>query len=114
MIQGNQIMAQPNVEQITKTSANILTESGRASSAALQELSKAYQEMATRNASNLTAAIQALTAIKNPAEFIDLQQKLIKDGVQAAVSDGQNIAHLTAAVFAAAFEPVKKQIEAVH
>jgi hypothetical protein len=34
--------------------------------------------------------------------------------VQAAVTDSQNIAHLTAAVFTAAFEPVKKQIEAMQ
>ena len=45
---------------------------------------------------------------------IVIQQKLIKDGVQAAVADSQNIAHLTAAVFTAAFEPVKKQIEAMQ
>jgi hypothetical protein len=52
--------------------------------------------------------------VKNPAEFIELQQRLIKDGVEAAVSDSQRIAHLTAAVFTAAFEPVKKRIEAVQ
>ena len=52
--------------------------------------------------------------MKSPAEFIEVQQKLIKDGVQAAVSDSQNIATLTAAVFTAAFEPVKQQIEAVQ
>jgi hypothetical protein len=39
---------------------------------------------------------------------------LIKDGVEAAVRDSQHIAQLTAAVFTAALEPVKKQIEAVQ
>jgi hypothetical protein len=52
--------------------------------------------------------------VKNPTEFFELQQKLIKDGVQAAVSDSQKIAHLTAAVFTSAFEPIKKQIESMH
>ena len=50
--------------------------------------------------------------MKNPVEFIELQQKLIKEGVEAAVSDCHHIAQLTSAVFTAAFEPVKKQIEA--
>jgi phasin family protein len=91
-----------------------LTESGNASKTAVQELTKAYQDLATKNAKNLTAAIQRLSAAKNPVEFIGLQQKLIKEGVEAAVSDYRRIAQLTSAVFTAAFEPVKKQIEAAQ
>jgi hypothetical protein len=37
--------------------------------------------LATKNAKNLTAAMQALAAVKSPAEFIELQQRLIKEGV---------------------------------
>ena len=77
-------------------------------------MTKAYQELATKNAKNLTAAIQALSAVKSPTQFVELQQKLIKDGVEAAVSDSRHIAQLTTSVFTAAFEPVKKQIEAVQ
>jgi phasin family protein len=91
-----------------------LTESGNASKTAVQELTKAYQDLTTKNAKNLTAAIQRLSAAKNPGEFIELQQKLIKEGVEAAVSDYRRIAQLTSAVFTAAFEPVKKQIEAAQ
>ena len=101
-------------ETIMKGGAEALTESGNASRAAIQELTKAYQELATKNAKNLTAAVQALSAVKSPTEFIELQQKLIKDGVEAAVADSRHIAQLTTAVFTAAFEPVKKQIEAVQ
>ena len=125
-------MADPNVENISKTSADALakssraaeafmkggaealTESGNASRAAVQELTRAYQELATKNGKNLTAAVQALSAVKSPTEFFELQQKLIKDGVEAAVADSRHIAQLTTAVFTAAFEPVKKQIEAVQ
>src|SRR5271157_2870486 len=101
-------------EKIVKGNAEALTESGNASRAAVQELTRAYQELATKNAKNLTAAMQALAAVKSPAEFIELQQRLIKEGVEAAVSDSQRIAQLTTAVFTAAFEPVKKQIEAAQ
>src|SRR5208283_388528 len=94
--------------------AHAMGESARASRAAIQELTKAYQELATKNAKNLTDAMQALAAVKSPAEFMELQQRLIKEGVEAAVSDTQHIAQLTTAVFTAAFEPVKKQIEAVQ
>ncbi len=101
-------------ETIMKGGAEALTESGNALRAAAQELTKAYQELATKNAKSLTAAVQALSAVKSPTEFIELQQKLIKDGVEAAVGDSRHIAQLTTAVFTAAFEPVKKQIEAVQ
>ena len=101
-------------EKITKENADALTESGTASRTAAQELTRAYQELATKNAKNLTAAMQALAAVRSPAEFIELQRRLIKEGVEAAVSDSQHIAQLTTAVFTTAFEPVKKRIEAVQ
>ena len=91
-----------------------LTDSASASRAAAQELTKAYQELAAPNANNMNAAMQALVAVKSPTEFIELQQRLIKEGGEAAVRDSQHIAQLTTAVFTAAFEPVKKRIEAVQ
>ena len=101
-------------EKIVTGSAEALAESGNASRAAVQELTRAYQELASKNVKNLTAAMQSLAAVKSPTEFMELQQRLIKEGVQAAVSDSQRIAQLTTAVFTAAFEPVKKQIEAAQ
>jgi phasin family protein len=108
-----------NADAMTETGnastvAVALTDSGNASRAAIQELTTAYQKLATKNVKNLTAAIQALSSAKNPSQFMELQQKLIKDGVEAAVSECRHIAQLTTAVFTAAFEPVKKQIEALQ
>jgi hypothetical protein len=102
------------VESIVKTTAEAVRDSGASSVAAFQELAKAYQELASRNAENLTAAMQALAAVKSPTEFFALQQRLMTEGVEAAVADGQQIAKLTSAVFAAAFAPVQKQIEALQ
>jgi hypothetical protein len=68
-------------EKIVRGNAEALTVSGNASRAAIQELTRAYQELA------------------------------IKEGVEAAVTDSRHIAQLTTAVFTAAFEPVKKQLE---
>ena len=55
-------------ETVMKGNADALIESGNASRAAVQELTKAYRELATKNARNLTAAMQAL------AEFIELRR----------------------------------------
>ena len=62
----------------------------------------------------LAAAMRALASVKSPPEFMELQQRLIREGVEAAVTDGQHIAQLTTAVFNAAFEPPKNQIEGMH
>nr|WP_294529150.1 phasin family protein [uncultured Rhodopila sp.] len=106
--------AQTAAESIVKGNPEAVTSSGYAASAALQELTKAYQELAAKNAANLTAAIHVLSGVKTPAEFLTAQQKLLAEGVEAVVADSQTIAKLTFAVFTAAFEPVKAQIEALQ
>lgn len=83
---------------------------GKAAASGFQELMQAYQSMARRNTEKLTMSMQALAAVKTPTEFIELQQKLLTEGVAAAVSDGATIGKLTTAAFAAAFEPMRKQM----
>jgi hypothetical protein len=60
------------------------------------------------------AAIACFASVFAAAHSIELQQRLIKEGVETAVGDSQRIGQLTTAVFTAAFEPVKKRIEAVQ
>jgi hypothetical protein len=103
-----------NTAPAAETAASVPLETGNAARAAFQELTQAYQELATRNVENLQSAIQALIAVKSPSQFIEVEQRLITEGVQAAVSDSQNIAKLTAAVFTAAFEPVKQHIQSLQ
>jgi hypothetical protein len=110
-------MTSAAVEHVaTPTKANIaaMAKSEDAAVAGFHELAEAYQALATKNAEKLTASIQALAAVKTPVEFIEVQQKLIKEGVASAVSDSTKIGNLTAAVFTAAFAPVKKQFEALQ
>ena len=119
--QAAEQFAEASAEVLTKSSeaadtamrdtAAALTENGNASRAAIQQLTRAYQELATKNVNKLTAAMRALATVKSPAEFIDTQQRLIKEGVETSVSDSHRIAQLSTAVFTAAFEPTKKQAE---
>ena len=110
-------MSIPTIDEITattKANADELTKSGNAAIAGFQELAKAYQDLATKNADRLTASIQALAAVKTPTEFVELQQKLIKEAVDAAIADSKKISDLTTSVFNKSFEPVKLQVEAVQ
>jgi phasin family protein len=100
--------------ELMRGNADALTKSGNASRAAVQELTKAYQDLATKNVRNLTAAMQALARVKSAAEYLELQQRLIKEGVETTVDDTKRMAELTTAVFTAAFEPVMQRIQAVQ
>jgi hypothetical protein len=61
-------MAKRPAEQIAEAASDTLTKSGEAaenSRAAFQELTRAYQELASKNAKNLTTATQALAAVSD-------------------------------------------------
>jgi phasin family protein len=107
-------MDQSNITPVAGANGAAMVESSNAATTAFQQLTKAYQELATRNVANLTSAMQSLSSAKSPTEFIAAQQKLIQDGVASAVSDSQTIVQLTAAVFSAAFTPVRQQIESMQ
>jgi hypothetical protein len=119
------VMTPATIEQITKANtdapieqikaqAEMLATSGHAAMANMEELTKAYQALATRNAEMLTTSMRALAAVKTPVEFLELQRKLIAEGVEAAVSDYGRITKLTTAIFTAAFEPMQRQVESLH
>jgi len=91
----------------TKAATETFTKNSAAAMAGVQELAKAYQALATKNAEKLAAAFQAFTAVKTPKEFVDLQQKFVKDSVDSAVVESKALAELTFSVFTAAFAPAK-------
>ena len=93
-------------EHITKATTEALTRSSTAAIAGIQELTTAYQTIATKRAEKLTSSILALVSVNSPVEFVELQHKLINESVSAAIADSSTIAQLTGAVFTAAF-PVR-------
>ena len=110
-------VAKTNAEKLTSLSkdhSEALSKSGNAAVAGFTALAKAYQDLTSRNFEKLTASVQALSSVKTPQEFFEVQQKLAKEGFQAAVDDTRAIAELTTSVFTAAFEPMQKQVTAMQ
>ncbi len=103
-----------SAEHMMQASKETLAKSNTATLAGLQELTKAYHALATKNAERISTSMKELSAVKTPTQFFELQRKLMTEGVEAAVTDGGHIARLTASVFTAAFEPVQKQFEALQ
>ena len=69
----------------------------------LQALADMYLKIATRNFEQQVTTITALSSVKTPAEFFELQQSIIRDGFGAAITDGKAIAELTASAFGSTF-----------
>jgi phasin family protein len=101
-----------NVEKISndaKYNAKAMSTSGTIAMNGFQELAKAYQELAARNVEKLGDALKEMSTVKTPEEFFEVQQKLIKESFDAAVSDSRALAELTASVFSASAEPMQKR-----
>lgn len=109
-------VAKSNVEKMSgdaKDNAETMSKSGAIAMNGFQELAKAYQDLAARNVEKLGNALKEISAVKTPAEFLEVQQKLIKESFDAALSDSRAIAELTASVFSTAAEPVQKRFTAI-
>lgn len=104
--------AKDNVESAAKKSAAALNETGHSMLGAFQELTEAYQQIASRNSERLTESLNEFGAIKGPVELIQLQQKLVKEAFENALADNKQIGEITLSIFTRAFEPMKKNIAA--
>lgn len=101
-----------NVEKMSsdaKDNARAVSKSGTIAIDGFQELAKAYQDLTARNIDKMSEAFKEMSSVKSPTEFFEVQQKLIKESFDAAVSDSRIIAELTASVISAATEPVQKR-----
>ena len=101
-----------NISAATQAGAEALTESSKAAFSGTQELLKAYQALATKNAEKLQAFAQEIAKVKSPVEFKDLHDKLINEVTASVFHDSKLIVDLTTSVVETVFEPSKKQIEA--
>jgi phasin family protein len=106
------------VRDTTKTmmdkSAAGFNETSKSAMSAFQELATAYQQIASKNSARLTESIQELTAVKNPADFVGVQQKLLKESLESAFADSKQIVEITMSAFTTAFEPMKKNMAALQ
>ncbi|MBF0325655.1 MAG: phasin family protein [Alphaproteobacteria bacterium] len=96
-----------------RDNAKAMSKSGAIAMDSFQELAKAYQDLAARNVEKLGDALKEISTVKTPAEFFEVQQKLIKESFDAALSDSRAIAELTTSVFSTAVEPMQKRFTVI-
>ena len=96
-----------------KDNAEAFTKSGAATVKAIEEIAKAQQALITENVKKADAAVKALFAVKSPAELADLQGKLARESIEAAIADGRKLAELSTSALTAAFEPIQARFAAL-
>jgi hypothetical protein len=99
-------MSSKTIEALATDTANGELGKSHAAIAHFRDLTSAYQRITAKNVEKLTASIAALTSVKEPAEFMKLQQKFMTEAMNEAVADSAHIIKLTAAAFTAAFKPI--------
>ena len=95
-----------------KDNAEAVVKSSTLAVKGFEEIAKASQAYLTESAAKTDAAVKALFAVKTPAEFADLQGKLARESVEAAIAEGRKFAELSQTVFSAALEPLNARIAA--
>ena len=98
-------------EHILRSNADTMTKTGTAAFAGFQELAREYQAIASRNSARVMSSIQALSTVKTPQDYMELQRRLFTDSVQTAVTDFQTIAKLMTAAFNVSFDPLRHQVD---
>ena len=96
-----------------KETTEAFVKSSTAAYKAFEELTKAAQAVATKTAAQNDAAIKALLAVKSPTELADLQGRLTRESVEAAIADSRKLVELAGAAYSAAVEPLNGRVAAL-
>jgi phasin family protein len=100
------------VVAISKDNADAIAQSGAATVKAFEEIAKAQQALVAKNVEKADAAVKALFSVKSPAELADLQGKLARESIEAAIADSRKLAELATSAFTAAVEPLNARFAA--
>ena len=97
-----------------KETTEAFVKSSTAAYKAFEELTKAAQAVATKTAGQNDAAVKALLAVKSPTELADLQGRLTRESVEAAIADSRKLVELASAAYSAAVEPLNSRVAALQ
>ena len=97
-----------------KDNADAIAKSGAATVKAFEEISKAQQAVVAKNVEKADAVVKAIFAVKSPAEFADLQGKLARESIEAAIADSRKLAELATSALTAAAEPLNARFAALQ
>ena len=96
-----------------KETTEAFVKSSAAAFKGFEEFTKTAQAVATKTASQNDAAFKAILAVKSPTELADLQGRLTRESVEAAIADSRKLVEIASAAYSAAVEPLNARVEAL-
>lgn len=95
-----------------KDNADAMVKSGTAAMKGFEDLAKAGQSLAVRQAEAVESAVRAMFACRSPVELAELQGKLARESIETAIAEGRKFAELATTMYTAAFEPLNARVAA--
>lgn len=105
--------AMDKIVAFNKETTEAFVKSSTVAYKAFEELTKAAQAVAAKSAAQNEAAVKALLAVKSPTELADLQSRLTRETVEAAIADSRKLVELATAAYTAAVEPLNTRVAAL-
>ncbi|MBF0392485.1 MAG: phasin family protein [Alphaproteobacteria bacterium] len=96
-----------------KGNVEAVVQSGTVAVKGMEELGKLYTDYTNLSIAKANEAVKALSSCKTPQEFMQLQTKLTRDGIESFISDSRKLAEITAGVVNKSIEPLAARFQAV-
>ena len=77
-------MAGERVRETIREKTAELNETSNSMISAFRDLTEAYQQIAKKNSVRLTESMKELGTVKDPAGFVELQERFAKDAIENA------------------------------
>ena len=95
-----------------KDNADAMVRSGTAAMKGFEDIAKAGQALAVRQAEAMDAAFKAMFACRSPVELADIQGRLARESIETAIAEGRKFAELATTAYTAALEPLNARVAA--
>ena len=96
-----------------KDNAEALAQSGAASLKVWGDLTRAHHALVSRSVDQADAAVKAWLAVKSPNELVELNNRLVRDSIEQALSEGRALADLGTQAVSAVLEPLNVRFHAL-
>lgn len=95
-----------------KGNIEALVQSGTLAAKGTEELVKAFAALGSQSLDRATAVTQALAVAKGPAELMQLQTQLVREGADTWVNESRKLAEIFGTVVTSALEPLQARVKA--
>ncbi|MTJ82637.1 MAG: phasin family protein [Telmatospirillum sp.] len=95
-----------------KDNVEAFVKSGTLAVKGFEDLAKAYSVFASQSIEQTSAAVKALSAAKNPAEFQSIYNGLTKTGIETFIAESRKLQELANSVVTTSVAPLNARVQA--